>query len=106
MKGLASVLSIIGFYLVYWIANSIYMSTLTGSDTIESIVRAQWIIAGVVCGVGCFINYMVFESNSEFTGAVIVFATIAVMNMPYSLGLVLAYNLICIGCILFCIWKN
>jgi hypothetical protein len=106
MKITASVLSVLAFYLLYWISRSIYLSTLDTTATIESIVRAEWIIAGAVCGAIYLANCLIFDSEATYGGAVIVIVTTIVLNMPYSLGLVILYNVFCIASVLFCIWKR
>jgi hypothetical protein len=106
MKALASVISIIGLYLGYWIGKSIYLSFLDGSATVGSSIQAEWIIAGVVCGIICLINCIVFQSSAEFTIAIVFVLCFIAFRMPYSIGFVVLFNLVMIGSILTSIWKK
>jgi hypothetical protein len=101
MKVLASILSIIAFYLFYWIGKSIFYSFLTGSSTIGDIVRGEWIVAGVVGFVICaLLTKLENVTPAYIIGAV----TFGATYMPFSIGLVLIYNIIVIGSILYAIW--
>ena len=106
MKSLATILSILGLYIGFWLAKSIYVSTLDGSATIESIIHAEWVISGIVCAIICFINCVVFDSSAEFTIALIVVACLVAFKLPYSIGLAVVFNSTLVGCILTTIWKK
>lgn len=106
MKRLATLLSIVGQYLGYWIGRSIYLSFLDSSATIETIAKTEWIIAGAVCGLICLTNYLIYDTSSEFVGIILVVVTAIAINVPFSIGFVALFNLTIIGCILVSIWKK
>jgi len=106
MKALSTLLSIISLYLFYWIGRSIYISFLDGTATIGGIIQAEYIIACLVCALICFVNCMIFDSSAEFTLAILLGAGFLAYYVPYSIGFVVLFNLILIGCILITIWKR
>jgi hypothetical protein len=96
-----SILCIVGFYIAYWIAKSIFYSFLDDSTTIEFLTKGEWYCAG---GVGAIICLMFSgEDSNEIPAmisiAIIIAATIVAISIPFSWGFVVLYNLIMIGCI-------
>jgi hypothetical protein len=106
MKALATIISLISLYVGYWITKSIYFSFLEGGSTVGDIVKAEWIIAGVVCGIICLTNYLIFDTSTGLLGIVLVVLVAIALSIPYSLGFVLLFNVVMIGCILCSIWKK
>lgn len=96
-----SILCIIGFYIGYWIAKSIFYSFLDESTTIEFLTKGEWYCAG---GVGFLICLLFIKNDDDdmasmICGFIILVATMVASSMPFSWGFVVLYNLIMIGCI-------
>lgn len=106
MKGLASFLSIIGFYLGYWMFKSIFHSFLDETTKLDFIIRGEWIIAGLLSAIICAINSKEEDKIQLTTMCIIGFLTIIALFLPFSMGFVVFYNLAILGCIMYSIWGH
>jgi hypothetical protein len=109
MKLLYSVLAIIAFYLFYWIGRSILFSFIDGTWTLESILKANWYIAGVTAFLICLVADLVLNDDAEdsaITGMIIAFCTVIATFLPYSIGLAVLYQMIVVGCMVYTIWTS
>jgi len=101
MKLLYSILSIIGFYVLFAIGKSIFYSFLDHTSTYETIYKTEWIIAGVISVAIC----MILTKGETLTTCVIaMIASFIAYYMPISFGIVILYNLVIVGCFLYSIW--
>ena len=110
MKILYSILSIIAFYLFYWIGKSILYSFVDGTWTLEEIVKYEWYVAGGVAGLICLVLCMILDVPSDnylmVCGFIIIASTIGASNLPHSVGLAVLYNIIVICCQQAIVWNS
>jgi uncharacterized membrane protein len=109
MKFVRLMVSLLGFYLLFWITKSIYHSFLKGESDIKSIVMKEWWIAGIVAVIVISINSVFIDKKEEdaLSPAVVVLAlTFIATFLPFSWGFVVLFNLGVIGSIAWSIYSK
>lgn len=105
-KVIRSIVSIAALFLINWIARSIFYSFIDGSSTLDFVARGEWIIAGGTCILICMINDKENSNVGSAMGLVPILATVIGIFMPFSMGLVILYNLVLIGTIIYVVANN
>jgi len=109
MKFVRSILSLIGFYLLFWIAKSIYHSFLTGDSKIETITMIEWWIAGISAIIVIIINAAFIDERDETPfspGTLVLVLTFLATFLPFSWGFIVLYNLGVAGSIVWSIYQK
>lgn len=108
MKVVASILSLIGYFIGFWIFKSIFHSFLDGSTKIETVINGEWYIASGLTFIIMCVNGVLYKRDFESSAPIIILVATAIIAtyIPYSMGWAILYNIIMIVCFLYPIWES